>query len=337
MEGKNVVFFEVDRAEENYLRDKLEHHAQLTFYPFPLEPHTVDHAKDADIIGSFIYSTFSQTILDQLPRLKGIVTMSVGCDHIDVAEAERRRIKICNVPNYGPNTVAEHTMALLLALSRRIVPSVERTRLGDYDYQGLSGWDLMGKTIGIVGTGKIGALVAQAAKGLQMKVIGYDPHPNQTLADKLDMKYMSLAEILQLADVISLHVPLTNETKHMLSKEEFSQMKRGVVIINTARGGLIDLDALISALDQGIVSQAGLDVLEDEGVLREEKEFFSPNFKLKDYQTALANHRLMRDERVLVTPHNAFNSKESLAHILQTTVEDVIGLLTGDVVNTINK
>jgi D-lactate dehydrogenase len=207
---------------------------------------------------------------------------------------------------------AEHTVALLLALSRKIVPSVERTRAGAYEYKGLSGWDLQGKTLGVIGTGKIGSLVAKTATALGMKILAYDPKPNNQLADQLGFSYVSLEELLPKADVITLHVPLTPESKHMLGEKEFAQMKRGVVIINSARGGLIDAGALVEALENGQVAEAGLDVLEDEGLLKEEKQFFSPFFKLQDYQTAMADHALMRHPRVLVTPHNAFNSKEAL-------------------------
>jgi len=147
--------------------------------------------------------------------------------------------------------------------------------------------------------------------------------------------YMSQASLLAKADVITVHVPLTPENKHMLSLSEFALMKRGVVVINTARGALIDADALIQSLESGQVSEAGLDVLEDEGLLKEEKQFFSPHFKLENYQTALAGHALMHHPHVLLTPHNAFNSKEALKNILQTTVDNLEGLMTNDPVNIV--
>ncbi len=337
MEGKRVVFFEVEKWEEDFLRDKLEHHAKLTFYPHRLTLDNIHEAEEAHYIAAFIYSNFSQDVIDKLPHLKGIATMSVGCDHIDLSEAAHRRITVSNVPNYGPNTVAEHTMALLLALSRNIVPSVERTRHGQYDYTGLSGWDLSGKTIGVVGTGKIGALVAQAAKGLGMKILGYDPKPNPAVTQSTGLEYMALADLLKIADVITLHVPLTPETKHMLSTEQFAVMKKGSVLINTARGGLIDVNALIEAINNGTIAQAGIDVLEDENVLKEERQLFSKYFNLQDYQTAVADHVLMRDPRVIVTPHNAFNSKESLQNILQTTDDNLLGMLNGDAINVVNE
>jgi len=337
MEGKRIVFFEVEEWEQEFFRDKLNGKAELTFYNHRLTPDLVDEAAKADYVSSFIYSDLSHRVLDHLRSLKGVVTMSVGTDHIDLEECARRKIKVANVPAYGPNTVAQHAMALLLALSRKIVPSVERTREGIYQYTGLSGWDLKGKTLGIIGTGKIGSTVARMAKGFDMRLIAYDPKPDKQLGDQLDMEYMTLQQVLHSADVITLHVPLIDQTRHMLDEEAFKQMKPGMVVINTARGALIDINALLAALDSGIVSEAGIDVLDDEGLLKEEKQFFSKYFKLEDYQTAMAEHALMRHPKALVTPHNAFNSKEALRNIIQTTVDNLEGMLDGDYVNLVEK
>lgn len=337
MEGKKIVFFEVDASEQQFFKDELEHHAELVFYPHRLTHDNVHEAESANLLVSFIYSDLSQPILDKLRHLKGIVTMSAGYDHIDLNETARRGITVCNVPAYGPNTVAEHTAALLLALSRNIVPSVERTRTGVYEYAGLTGWDLMGKTLGVVGTGKIGSLVARIGWGLGMRLMAYDPHPNAQLAEHFGVTYASLEEVLKNSDVVTLHVPYTPANKHMLGQREFGMMKKGAVLLNTARGALVDPQALIDALNSGTISQAGIDVLEDEGLLKEERQFFSKYFSLQDYQTTLADHELMRDPRVLVTPHNAFNSKESLHNILKTTVEAITGLMEGDPINVVNK
>ncbi len=336
MELHKVICFEVEPWEQEFLKDKLQHKVELEFFNHRLSYDNIHEAATADYIVSFIYSDLSHLVLTHLNKVKGIATMSVGVDHIDLGEAASRHIVVSNVPAYGPNTVAEHTVALLLAMSRKIVESVERTRDGVYEYTGLSGWDLSGKTLGVVGTGKIGAHVAQIAHGLDMKLIGSDPHPNTELTEKLGIEYMPLNDVLGKADVITVHVPLTPENKHMLSTEQFKLMKKGVVILNTARGGLIDASALLTALDDGTVAQAGIDVLEDEGLLKEEKEFFSPYFKLKDYQMAMADHALMRHPHVLLTPHNAFNSKESMHNILNTTIENIEGMVSGDPINTVS-
>ncbi|QQG50217.1 MAG: hydroxyacid dehydrogenase [Candidatus Berkelbacteria bacterium] len=335
MEGKRVVFFEVEKWEEEFFRERL-HGTELVFYPHRLTPHNVPEAEGADFLVCFVYSDLKAHVLDQLRDIRGIATMSVGTNHIDMKLAHERNITVCNVPAYGPNTVAEHAIALLLALSRNIVPSVERTRDGDFDYRGLTGWDLMGKTLGVVGTGKIGAHVARIASGLGMRLMAFDPKPNDELVEKYGVEFVSLPQLLHASDVITLHCPLLANNTHVVGRDEFKQMKRGVVLINTARGGLVDTRALLEAIDDGIVSQAAVDVLEDEELLQEEKEFFSPYFQLKDYQTALADHALMRHPKVLVTPHNAFNSREALDNILETTAKNIEGMLTSDLVNVVS-
>lgn len=334
-EGKKIIFFEVEPWEQEFFKDKLGSKAELVFYNHRLTYDNLHEAAEADYLATFIYSDLSHNVLEHLRRLKGIATMSVGVNHIDMEEASRRKIIVSNAPTYGPNTIAEHTMALLLALSRKIVPSVERTKGGIYEYEGLTGWDLLGKTIGIIGTGKIGSFVAKMASGFGMRILAYDPHPNQELKEKFAVEYVTLPQLLRHSDIITLHVPLTDENRRMIAWEQFKLMKRGVVLLNTARGGLIDIDAMLKALNEGIVSEAGIDVLDDEVLLKEEKQFFSRYFHLRDYQTALAEHALMRHPKVLATPHNAFNSKESLRKILQTTVENLEGMMSGDPVNVV--
>lgn len=335
METPRIAFFEVDPFQEAQFRDSLEGRAELVFYPHRLTFNAMEDALKADYIVCFIYSDLSGPMLDKLPDLKGIITMSVGTDHIDLEEATRRHILVANVPAYGPNTVAEHAMALLLAMARDLIHAVERTREGEYQFTGLKGWDIANKTLGIIGTGKIGARVAKAALGLEMKVVAYDPHPNQELTDKLGIEYMSLNELLAQADVITLHVPLTKETKYMLSKEQFALMKKGVVIINTARGGLIDPDALLEALESGIVCQAGLDVLEDEGLLKQSDNFHEKHMLEHDYIVALADHALMHHPNVILTPHSAFNSKESVHNIVDTSIKNIEGMLDKTPVNVL--
>jgi D-lactate dehydrogenase len=334
MEGRRVVFFEVEPWEEEYFRDHL-HGFDLTFYPHRLTPHTVAEAESADYLACFVYSNLKSPTLDTLPNLKGIATMSVGTNHIDLTVTRERGITVCNVPAYGPNTVAEHAIALLLSLSRQIVPSVDRTKDGAFDYRGLIGWDVMGKTLGIIGTGKIGAHVARIAHGLGMRLVAYDMKPNRELTEKFAVEYLSLPQLLHASDVITLHCPLVDANKHLIGREQFAQMKPGTVLINTARGGLVDTRALLEALEDGKISQAGIDVLEDEELLQEEREFFSPYFQLKDYQTAMADHALMRHPNVIVTPHNAFNSREALKNILDTTVKNIRGMVESDPVNVV--
>lgn len=332
-----ISFFEVESSEQKFFEHHLSHTADLTFSDDRLTPENADIARHADIIVSFIYSDLSQATLDKLPQLKAIVSLSAGTNHIDLIEANRKSITVSNVPSYGPNTVAEHTIALLLAMSRNIVPSIERTKAGIYDYIGLTGWDVMDKTIGIIGTGKIGSHVARMSWGLQMDILAYDLKPNPDLTKKFGVKYVSLGELYSMSDIVTIHTPLVADNQHMIGEEEFNKMKKGVVLLNTARGGLIDAQALIDALDSGKVASAGLDVLDDERLLKEERQFFSKYFRMKDYQTVLADQALMRHPKVLVTPHNAFNSREALHNILETAVLDIKGIIEHNPINVVEK
>ena len=278
---------------------------------------------DATVLVVFVGSEVNRATLKSLPRLKFITTMSTGFDHIDLAACRQRGIPVTNVPYYGENTVAEHAMALLLSISRNIHKGYERTNRGQFDFTGLMGFDLKDKTIGIIGTGHIGQHLIRMAKGFDMKVIAYDAFPNKALAKESSFKYMGLTELLKQADIVSLHLPYLKATHHLLNAARFKIMKRGAVLINTARGGLVDTKAMVQALQSGQLSAVGLDVLEDEKYIKEEVEMLSPKFKSEDMRTTIENHMLMHSDNAVITPHMAFNSKEAIIRILDTTVGNI--------------
>jgi len=263
MKKPKVAFFELEKWEENYIKANLKD-VKLKFFRSYLNERNVKKIKDFDISASFIYSNIDKKILDKLPKLKLITTMSTGYDHIDLDECKKRGIVVCNVPTYGENTVAEHTFALILALSRRIIDSVNRTRRGDFSLEGLIGFDLKGKTIGIVGCGNIGKHVARIAKGFEMKILVYDICKDMKLAKKIGFKYSSFKNLLKNSDIISLHAPLLPATKQMINLKNIRLIKKGAILVNTARGQLVDGAAIIKALNKGILSGAALDVLEEE-------------------------------------------------------------------------
>lgn len=271
----------------------------------------------------FIYSQIDKKIIDKLKNLKAITTRSTGFDHIDLKEAKKKKIKVFNVPRYGENTVAEHTFALILALSRKITESHERTVRGNFNLEGLRGFDLKGKTIGIIGIGSIGSHVARIAKGFEMNVISYSPIKDLKLQRKLGFKYVSLNKLLKDSDIISLHCPYNKKTHHMINKSKIKLMKKDAFIINTARGGLIDTTALVKALAKKQIQGAALDVLEEESIIKEEAQLLSKNFSKENLQNLVENHLLLTFNNVLITPHNAFNSKEALQRILDTTIENI--------------
>lgn len=295
----------------------------------PLTRERAGEFRDAEIVSTFIYSDLGRDTLELLTSLRFIATRSTGYDHIDAAWCRARGIPIANVPAYGDNTVAEHVFGLLLAISHNLIESVERTRRGDFSLQGLRGFDLKGRTMGVVGTGSIGRRVIEIARGFHMAVIAYDLFPKEELARRLGFRYVPIEELLRRSDVITLHIPSTPGTRDFLSEKEFSMMKRGVVVINTARGDLIDAQALLRAITTGKVAAAGLDVLPEEPTIREEAELLRSIAQKKPLDTLLAGHILLRLRNVVITPHSAFDTREAVQRILDTTLENIEAFVSG--------
>ncbi|MBT3450836.1 hydroxyacid dehydrogenase [archaeon] len=291
---------------------------------------------DLEAVSIFIYSKIDSKVLDCMPKLKFITTRSTGFNHIDLEECKKRKITVCNVPSYGENTVAEHAFALILNLSRKMFDSIERTKHSSFSLDGLRGFDLQGKTLGIVGCGKIGQHLVRMAKGFEMKVQVFDVYKNKDLAKELSFKYVTLNNLLKNSDVISLHVPLNKHTKHLINKEKFKLMKPNCILINTSRGGVIDTDALVWALKTKKIVGAGLDVLEEECNIIEETQLLTKKHRNNcNMKTLLENHMLLNMSNVVITPHNAFNTKEALQRILDTTVKNFKCYKKGRKVNVV--
>jgi D-lactate dehydrogenase len=291
--------------------------------------------RDIQALSVFIYSHVTREALDALPQLRLIATRSTGFDHIDVEACRERGIAVSNVPSYGENTVAEHTMALLLMLSRKVHQSVLQVRSGRVDLAELTGFDLQGKTIGVVGAGHIGLHVIRIARGFGMRVLGFDVRRDPFLADLLGFEYVTMERLLEESDIVTLHSPLTDRTHHLLGRAEFSRMKPGVMIVNTARGGLIDTDALVDALESGKVGGAGLDVLEGEELIKEEKQLLQQPLDVERLRMAVRNRVLLARDNVVFTPHNAFNSREALVRILDVTLANLEAFRAGQPANRV--
>ena len=322
-----IVFFELEDWEKEYLQKRIIGH-EAEFYNESINKVQSGSVYDADIICVFISSHVTKEIIGKYPNLKMVASMSTGYDHIDLEECNKRGITVCNVPGYGENTVAEHTFGLILNTTRNIHKAYLRTSREDFSYEGLIGTDLKGKTLGVIGTGRIGCNVIKIAKGFDMDVLAFDAHPKEEL-QKIGFKYVSLDELFSKSDVITIHIPLTKETHHLISEEAMSKMKYGVIIINTARGAIIDTNALIKGLESGRIASAGLDVLEGELLIKEEKEQIHHLSTLPKQQMALLlqDHVLMKMPNVVVTPHLAFYSKEALQRILDTTLQNIFDLI----------
>ena len=319
-----IHYFSGEAWEEAYVRAKLPHE-EIIFHKESLGalPDLTD--ADATILCTFIESPIAKAEMSRFPALKLIATRSTGFDHIDLVAAKARAIVVANVPFYGENTVAEFAFGLLLALSRRIIDADERVRAGMFSPGGLRGFDLAGKTMGIIGTGHIGAHVVRMAQGFGMKIIGFDVHPNQDLSHTLNFTYVPLPELLAGSDIITLHVPYNKDTHHLINKENIGTIKKGAYLINTARGAVVETDALVAALKSGTLAGAGLDVLEEEQNLQDKKSEISAE-----------NHYLIDHPRVIVTPHCAFNTTEAVERILNTTIENIRGFATDSPTNIVS-
>jgi D-lactate dehydrogenase len=331
----NITFFEAKPWEKQYLKKKLSKHS-LKFFKEPLTAENVVRCKNSEIVSVFIRSNVNKQVLKKFLRLKNIVTRSTGFDHIDIQECNNRGILVQNVPNYGETTVAEHTFALLLSLSRNVHKSYVRTLKDDYSIKGLKGFDLKGKTIGIVGGGRIGLHVARMAKGFGMKVLVYDIKKQEFLSEVLGFTYVDLKDLLKHSDIVSLHLPYTKETHHLMNRETIRKMKKGAILINTSRGGVIDTNALLDALEKKHLAGAGLDVIEGEELIKEEKELLHEDSNLEKWKTVVRDRKILRMENVVFTPHIAFYSKEALKRILDTTLENINSYLNKHPINTIN-
>jgi D-lactate dehydrogenase len=285
----------------------------------------------------FISSEIDKEIIDSLPNLKLITTRSTGYDHIDCEYCRSKGILVCNIPEYGTKTVAERTIGLMLNLMRKIYYAIDQIKETEsFDLKNLRGEEIYGKTLGVIGTGRIGKEVIKLAKAFGMNILAYDAFPDENFAKEYNVTYTSLEELLKNSDVITIHVNLNPSTYHLINKENIKLIKPGAYLINTARGGIVETEALLYALKEGILKGAALDVLEKETEIKEELELLvKQEIKEDEIKTLWQNHILMKMPNVLITPHNAFNSKEAIERILMTTIENIKKFLEGNLINLV--
>ena len=293
---------------------------QIKYFESRLNPDTVALAAGFDAVCVFVNDTVNAQVVEKLYELgvKAIVLRCAGFNNVDL-KACRGKLRVFRVPAYSPHAVAEHAMALLLTVNRRIHKAHNRTREFNFSLQGLTGFDLYGKTVGVIGTGKIGRVFADICRGFGMEVLAYDKFPNPDNG----LTYVELDELFEKSDVISLHCPLTVETDHLIRSGSIRRMKDGVILINTSRGGLVNTEDLIQGLKSGKVGAACLDVYEEEG------DVFYEDLSghiLQDDKLV----RLMAMPNVIVTSHQAFLTKEALDNIAKTTVTNLVSFLGGN-------
>ena len=296
------------------------HDVRFMFLETKLNEDTVALAKGCDAVCVFVNDSVNKAVIDKLYEygVKLIALRSAGYNNVDV-KAAFGKIHVVHVPAYSPYAVAEHAMALLLTSVRRIHKAYNRTREFNFSLNGLAGFDLYGKTVGVIGTGKIGRIFVDICRGFGMNVIAYDRFP---IADS-GIKYVSLDELLAQSDIISLHCPLTDETRHMIDVAAINKMKKGVVIVNTSRGGLIDAEALLEGIKARKVGAACRDVYEDEAdVFFEDRSGHIMNDDLLSLLISMPN--------VIVTSHQAFLTAEALNNIAETTVNNILSCFNND-------
>ncbi|HQT83013.1 MAG TPA: hydroxyacid dehydrogenase [Candidatus Paceibacterota bacterium] len=331
----NIHYFSGEAWEEQYVREKLPNES-ITFHTESLDASPDLSDAETTVLCIFIDSHIGEAELARFPALKLIATRSTGFDHIDLAAAKAHGVTVCNVPFYGENTVAEFAFALILALSRRIIDADERVRTGVFSPDGLRGFDLAGKTLGVIGTGHIGAHVIRMAQGFGMKVVGFDAYPNADLAHTLGFAYAPLPDVLAQSDLITLHVPYNEHTHHLINAGNISTIKKGAYLINTARGAVVETDALVAALKAGTLAGAALDVLEEEGDLADELSLLtSPHPNEAAIKTVLEDHYLIDHPRVIVTPHTAFNTQEAVERIIDATAANITTFASGAPTNVV--
>jgi D-lactate dehydrogenase len=300
-----VCFTDVEQKDRQLIREIAKGYKAKVFTKHLSDEELMAKCRDAEVLCPMIYTKVTPAVIDGLPKLKLISARSTGYDNIDVAYAKQKGIAVSNIPDYGANTVAEHTIALLLSVARHIPRAHHHVKRGKFQrHRHFRGMDLAGKTFGIVGTGRIGVYTARLAKGFGMNLLAYDVIRNEAAASELGFAYVPLEELLAKSDVVSIHVPLLDSTKHLINEARLAQMKKGAILLNTSRGGVVDTNAIVKGLEAGILGGVGLDVIEDE-------------------QGLTRNHPILRHRNVVITPHIASYTHEAQRRILEKTVENI--------------
>jgi D-lactate dehydrogenase len=314
-----IYFFDTHTFEkEHFCETNKEFNHEINFFEGKLTEKSAMLAKGFPCVCAFVNDHLDAAVLkilfDNGTRL--IALRSAGYNHVDLKAARYLGLRVVRVPEYSPYSVAEHAVALILTLNRKLHKSYNRVREGNFSLEGLVGFDLHGKTVGVIGTGKIGKAFIRIMKGFGCQIIATDPFPDLKFAQEIGLEYSSLEQVLKTADVVSLHVPLNPETQHLINKKSLALMKKGVFLINTSRGGLIDTEALNSSLKSGHIGAAGLDVYEEE-----------ENYFFKDMSSQVLDDdmliRLMNFPNVILTGHQGFLTKEALSNIARSTLESI--------------
>ena len=335
---EKIIFFDVEDYEREFLLNNCQGSYDYVFVEEPLNnlKPLPDEYLDAGIISCFTNSRLSKDVLSQFRELKLIALRSVGFNHVDIEFCKKHGIAVETTPNYGNNSVAEFAIGLLLDVARKISRSYINLKNQKVNPLECVGFELAKKTIGIVGLGKIGAEMARLAKGFDMRILGYDIKQNPLLVEKYDVQYTTFDKLLTESDVISLHSPLTPDNLHLFDSDAFKKMKNSAILINTARGELVETQALYNALVNNEIAGAGLDVLECEETLSN-SDYLDDIDRLNNsyLKKTLLNNRILNLENAVVTPHIAYDTKEAIHRILNTTMDNIAAFVDGKIQNNV--
>ncbi len=323
MEKMNVTFFSTQSYDRDYFERLNTANHQLRFLETPLNEQTAQLAFGSEAVCIFVNDRCNAGVIKTLKE-KGIRLIALRCagfNNVDLAAAKTHGLKVVRVPAYSPHAVAEHAVALMLTLNRKTHKAFNRVREGNFSLERLTGFDLHGKTVGVVGTGKIGSVFAQIMLGFGCRVLAYDVFENQELTAK-GARYVPLEELLSSSEIVSLHCPLNDQTRHLINAESLKKMKHGAMLINTGRGALIDTKAVVAALKSGHLGHLGIDVYE-----QEENLFFQDHSETIIQDELIL--RLMSFPNVLITAHQAFFTDEALSEIARVTLQNISDFETG--------
>jgi D-lactate dehydrogenase len=338
-----IVFVETEDDEQPFFAESLAGH-DVEFVDG-----IGDVRRDAEIVSVFVNARIGPDFLRRHPKLKLVASRSSAVDHLDAKAAAKRGVVMAYVPDYGAATVAEHTFALILGVVRRLRQCLDMSNRGRGTTERLRGRELHGKTLGVIGTGRVGRRVIRIARAFGMNCLAFDSHPDEDLATGLGFRYVTLDHLLRKSDIVTLHIPLTPRTRQILNARRLARAKPGLVLINTARGALVDIDALLAGLQSGQIGGVGLDVLEDEAAFRVDPSriigaqivqkihaMSTPGGdperrqeRLRELQGIMRNRQLLAHENVFFTPHVGFNSIEAIERINLGTVENIRDFIAG--------
>jgi len=331
-----IYFYDANELDKEQLSAALkntDHH-----WEYVVDQLTPDNCNaETEVLSVFVSSNVTRQVIEKLPKLKLIACRSTGFNNIDLQAAAEHNIAVVNVPTYGENTVAEYAFMLLLALTRKL-REVLNTGREQFSTEQLMGHDLQGRVFGVIGTGHIGQKALKIANGFGMTALGYDAYPKEELQEQFNFKYVGLDELLAQADVLSLHTPYLPQTHHIMNRERLNKMKRGAILVNTARGELVDTKALVELLDGGQLGGAAIDVAEGEALLNyhEETALLRSDTLPEDVLShSVEISMLEKMPNVIISPHNAFNTVEAIARINQTTAKNIIDFWYGNIPNQV--